>query len=337
MNKNLQFIDTRSMTRDQWLMYRKTGVGASEVGTIMGLNVYKSSIELFYEKLAEGPGYTVENIHMFMGTEQESMVANFWQYWGGSEESMMLNYRAGNIVRKCRRLNAYVRNPKFPWLFVSLDRVINKTDDMPEGALECKTIMGWEANKWEAGIPPGHVVQVQTQVKVCEFSHGELATLKDGRRFEVTPFEFNKNITESIVDHTHDFWQRVERAREVLTQRYNAQRTFNLKAVEELTQELETLEPAPDGSEAYVDFLNAKYKKSVAGERSGTITELKAAQEHLKLAAEIKELEEKRRLRESKLKLSLGEMDRLTFGKNGFVSWKSDVNGVRRFVNKVKA
>lgn len=114
------------MSQDDWLSYRYSGIGASEVGTIMGLDDYKSSIELYYEKIGQGSRYTLENLAMFLGKEQEDFIASIWQHWDGTVEGMIANYRAGKIVRRCQRVNAYVRNPKYPWLFVSLDRKINK-------------------------------------------------------------------------------------------------------------------------------------------------------------------------------------------------------------------
>jgi putative phage-type endonuclease len=336
MNSNLEFISTTKMTPDQWLKYRKSGIGASEVGAILGLSPYKSSIELFYEKIGDDIGFKVENIFMFMGKEQEAFIANLWQYWDGSEESMIYNYRNGNIVRRCQRVRAYVRNPKYPWLFVSLDRKINRYADRGEGALEIKTIGGYEADKWEGGIPPSHVVQVQTQCKVCEFVYGELATLKDGRRFDVIPFDISQDLTETIIEQTHDFWKRIVRGREIINQRFNARRNYNQIAIEELTSELATLEPEPDGSDTYSQFLSARAEKTTAGEKAGTITQLQDAIKHQDTGIEIATLTETRRLFENKLKKSLGDFTKLDFGKRGFVTWKPDVNGNRRFVNKVK-
>jgi putative phage-type endonuclease len=335
MKSNLQFISTQNMNYDAWLRYRKSGVGASEVGAILGLSPYSSSIELFYDKIGEQIKYNPENIFMFMGKEQEAFIAKLWQYWDGSEEGMMANYRAGTIVRRCQRVKAYVRNPRFPWLFVSLDRKINKYDGRGEGALEIKTIGGYEADKWEGGIPPSHVVQVQTQCAVLEFIFGELATLKDGRRFDVIPFDVNKEITEAIIDQTGDFWKRVTKARELLTAKYHAGTKFNYRLVDELTSQLAELEPSADNSTAYADFITSKFDRSSAGHRSGTLKELNDATRHKEIGGEITALEDKRRLFENKLKRSMGDVERLTFGDAGFVSWKSDVNGARRFINKI--
>lgn len=336
MDNSLILTDIRNMTAEEWLGFRSGGVGASEVAAVLGLSPYKSSIELFYEKIGEKVVYNVENINMFMGKEMESPIANYWQYWGGSVESLIENFRKKEIQRRCQKVNAYVQNPKYPWLFVSLDRKINKHGNKGEGALEIKTTSGYEADKWESGIPPAHIVQVQTQNGVCIFDYGELCTLKDGRDFDVIPFDFSKELFQGIVDGTHDFWQRCEKGKELVTQIFESNRTFNQKNVEELTAELDSLAPPPDNSQAYADYLKVKYNKGSEGERAGTITELEEARSHKATKDKIKELTDQGRLHENILKNAIGNMEKIDFGKDGFVSWKTDVNGSKRFLNKVK-
>lgn len=338
MKSSLIISSTAGMTTEDWLMFRKRGIGASETGKIMGLSEYGSSMEVFQEKTGQGLDFRVENIAMFMGKYDEDKVADLWTYWEGTEESMIRNYQLKKRVRKMRRINAYVQNPRWPWLFVSLDRIINKASGRngEEGTLELKTINGWNADKWIAGIPPEYLIQLQTQMGVCEFTHGELAILKDGRHFEVFPFEFMPHVFENIVHTTHEFWERVEKARMILTQRYEAQKNFNMKAVEELTAELHELEPEPDASRGFENFLKEKYTIGNAGERSGTIIELEAAKEHKKLKEQIKLIEANIRDKENYLKNQMREIEVLTFGEDGRVNWKNNKNGVRVFDNRVK-
>lgn len=336
MKSHLQLIPTKEMSREQWLAYRKEGVGASEVGSILGLSPYKSSIELFYEKISTGPGFNVENIFMFMGSYHEDTIADLWEYWEGSEETIMANYRAGRRVRRNQRVNAYVRNPKYPWLFVSLDRKINKTPTRGEGALELKTISSYESDKWAAGIPPSHVVQVQTQLIVPEFEFGELATLKDGRRFDCIPFEESKDLQSGILERTKLFWDKVEAGKKLQTQRFDAEQNFRVKDVQTIDAEIARLEPPPDGSDAYLAFMKEKYHLAPPGEIRGNSETLEWARAHKQIKAQIKDLEEKARLQQNKLIHFMGGMDRIDMGIDGHVSWKADKNGSRSFRNSVK-
>lgn len=333
MRKELIVTSTKDMSREDWLLFRKRGVGASDMGTILGLNQYKANIELFYERIGAQLDFSLENIAMFMGREQEDFMANLWEYWGGTVESMIANFRNNEKQRRCQRVNAYVQNPKWPWIYVSLDRKINKTATRGEGALELKTIAGYEANKWEAEIPPGHIVQVQTQILTCEFEFGELATLRDGRAFDVYPFDPVKGIHEAIIEQSHDFWQRVERGRKILTQQYAAKESYNQARVDDLQGQLEELEPAPDGSEAYEKFLKKKFQFAKPGLVNGSEEDFQDARAHLALKAQKKDLEANIREKENILKRRIGEGSTLDFGKRGKITWEGEP---RRFYNRIK-
>lgn len=336
MKSHLRLVPTLDMTREDWLAYRHQGLGASEVGIVLGMDDYTSSLELFHHKIGTTRKFDVEGISQFMGREHEDMIANLWQYWGGDEESMIQNFRSGNLVRKCQRVNAYVHNPEYPWLFVSLDRKINKQGDKGEGTLELKQISGFEADKWDAGIPPKYVLQVQTQMMVCEFLWGEMALLQDGRRMLVLPFDRSELIMEHIVKKTKDFWDRVLAARKLVNERYLAEQNFNMKRIQEIDAEIDNLAPEPDGTIAYSDYLSDKYNRPRYADRQGTIIELEQATQHLKLNHDIKELQERKRHLENSLKHSMKDYQVLDFGLDGKIYWASSEGRPRTFRNKLK-
>lgn len=338
----LIYTSTEGMSNEDWLRFRKRGIGASEVGAIMGLSQYKSNVELFYEKIGQGLGYSVENIRMYFGKEYENPIARMWEYWGGSEASLIENTRLNRKVRRMQKVKAYIQNTKYPHLFVSLDRRINKHIDFEtgkergNGALEIKTLSKYEADKWESGIPPSHVVQVQTQLIVTGWEYGELAVQTDFGSFMVYPFEKHKGVCKEIVKQTTEFWQRVERARILLTQQYEYQKNFNTRKVREVEAELQRLEPSPDASDGLASFLKEKYRNAdVTSERMGTLEELAIAQEHAKQKEQLKKINEKVQFCENSLKASMRNIEKIVFPQEGFVSWKNDTNGSRRFVNKV--
>lgn len=344
MKSNIELISTVDMTAEQWLAFRHRGLGASDVSTVLGKNPWKSSIALFYEKLGE-PSMNSNRLSAFLGSNREGFNADMWKYWDGSEAGMMRNWETGTIVRQCKRINAYAINPKYPWLFVSLDREINKGQRFPgsgrlwegNGALEIKEIGGYEADKWESGIPIGYIFQHQTQIGVCEYEYGEIAILRDNQEFTVLPFEFNQTIFDAITVRTKVFWYKVLEGRKIMTQRFEAQASFNMALVEELNAKLMALEPEPDGSEAYTDYMKQKYRIAAPGEMVGTAADLETAREDIQLKEAISAMEEKRRYQQNLLRNRLRDgADKITFGKEGYVSWKVDANNSRRFLNKVK-
>jgi putative phage-type endonuclease len=334
MRKDLIQVSTLQMTDDQWHDFRMNGIGASEVATIMGLNPYKSSIELFYEKIGQKEIYRGENAAMFWGTELEAIIAEKWQYWDPAspgQETMIANFRANNIVRRCERVNRYITNPAFTHLFVSLDRRIYKHGEKGEGALEVKTISGFSANQWESGIPPMYIVQLQQQLLVCDFDYGELAILKDGREMEVLPFEKNETIQQSILERTRVFWDMVIEARGLIILMNDERKQGNEAVAEALQGQIDALAPLPDGSTSYENYLKERYKDGGKGLMKGELIHLEIAKQYQSTHEHIAKLETAKNEAANKLKAVLGEYDVLDFQSSGKVTWKANAKGTRVF------
>lgn len=48
--KALKLVKTHKLGRDEWLGVRKQGIGSSDAAAAVGLNPYKSQLELWLEK-----------------------------------------------------------------------------------------------------------------------------------------------------------------------------------------------------------------------------------------------------------------------------------------------
>jgi len=337
MKKNLQLVSTKGMSREDWLTYRHRGLGASEVGAVLGLDDYTSSLELFYYKIGDRPKFDTETMASFMGRETEDLTAKLWQYWEGDEESMIRNFRDNNVIRRCQRVNGFLVNPIYPWLYVSLDRQILPHEGRGWGALELKQIGGWEADKWEARLPPKYITQIQTQLTVTGYDYGEMAIMEDGRHFDVLPFEFNANISQKVIEETKVFWDNVLAARKLVNEKLLAQMQWNEARVQELNHMIDALAPPPDGTLAYAKFLSERYNKPTEAERRGSTEELSWAKELLTINDQVKELQEQRNYRENQLKLAMAHHQALDFGVDGKVFWTGSPDGKRFFKNKVRA
>lgn len=329
MRSDLIYTSKIDMPREKWLEFRHNGIGGSEVGTILGLNPYQSSLELFYKKIDLISDDVPENDAMFWGNVLEEVIADKWQYWETDSKQMIENHNKGEIKRRCRRVNSIVQNPDYPWLFSNLDRVINKTAGRGEGVLEIKTISGYVVDQWQSRIPPYQITQLMIYMVICDFEYGELAILKDGRFMDVIPFVKNQSLCEGIISRTKDFWDKVLEGRKISSELRKKPNNSTLLS------SLHSIEPEPDGSEAYALFLNKKYKGE-GGTRSGTLEEQDWAEKLKQNDEDIKLLETTSMKFENMLKSSMGEVEEITFGKNGKVTWKVNKNGSRVFRNSIK-
>lgn len=311
-----------------WLDYRNSGIGASEVGTILGLNPWKSSIELFYQKIGAIPQKLTENMAMFMGNRLESFVADMWQYYEGDEESVIRNFNEGIKIRHCQEVTGYIVNDNYPNLFFSPDRIITKEGtklvrrgklylEEAEGVLEIKTISGFASKQWEGGIPPSYIVQLTTYLMGLNLQYGEIAFLEDGRNLKVFPLEKQDFLVEKIISATNEFWERVTMAKADI-------------------ENAHMYAPEPDGTESYQKFLNQKYAVSQEKTVRGDSESLLMARRHKELGEQIKDLEGEQRLCAAFIKSKLQESETLDFGEAGKVTWKTDSRGVRTLKNLIK-
>lgn len=321
MNKTLILTPiTKSTSKDDWLKFRMNGIGGSEAAIVLNLNPYESAVELFYKKVFQETE-NIQSERMFWGNVHEDTIANIWQYYNpdGDINEMMSNYENGTIIRKCKRLNAIVQNGKYPQLLANIDRIITGNNGKGEGILEIKTISDFAVNQWESGIPPYHIVQLQTYLAILELEYGELAMLKNGRNFEVIPFVRNEEIISGIDIKTKEFWERVLEAREIHKQGGS----------------IEHLEPEPDNSTAYEKFMKDRFKsKPVIIE--GTSEQLEIAQKYKEYGTLIKDTESLQQSEKNKLIDILRESEKIDFGVNGYVSFLPNKNGVRTLLVKIK-
>jgi putative phage-type endonuclease len=317
---------------DEWVNFRTSGIGASEVGTILGLNPYKSATELFYQKIGKIPQKIDQNIAMFMGNRLEPFVGDLWQYYDEDEEKMMSNYDNGTKTRHFDTIEGYLVNDQYPHLFFSPDGLIKNdskqgaykidkqgvvTFKNTKGVLEIKTISGFASKQWENGVPPSYIVQLMTYMIGLEKQYGEIVFFEDGRKISVIELSQNDMICEQILEKTTEFWERVQAA---LADMENC----------------ELYEPEPDGTTAYESFLNKKYADSEAKTIQGTDEMYQYAHNHKLVLGEIKMLEETATEATNYLKNFMKEHDTIDFGEGGKVTWKSNARGFRTFKNSIK-
>lgn len=163
----LRLVDTRSLDRQQWLEVRNGGIGSSDAATAVGLNPYKSQLELWQEKTGRKPMEEIppgQEDPRYWGTLLEPMVATAYQE------------RTGNRVR---RVNAVLQHPTFPHMLANLDREVIGSPAVQ--ILECKTAGEFGSRLWKDGVPEYVQLQVQHQLAVTGKQAAVEASTGNGR------------------------------------------------------------------------------------------------------------------------------------------------------------
>ena len=336
------------MQTEEWFEYRKSGIGGSEMSTILGLDKYNTVTRTFYEKIGEIPQRRDDNAKMFFGRYMEDKIAELWRFYDGTTDGYIENFKNNKVIRDCRAVNGFVVNSAYPWLFASLDRVINIKGGMnlitgkplsTEGVLEIKTLAYWSAQMWADGIPISFLIQVHVYMMILETDYAEIAILKDGNEFSVEKIQRDDALCERIINISKGFWEnRIIPAKEAFRKKEMALAVGNIGEAEKWEAEIQKYEPEPDNSEAYTEFLSERFLKERQS-IEGTIDMYELCKKD-KVLNGIKGIidDERTGIKNQLIKeLTLAGAEQIDFGKVGTVDW-SERKGAknRTFNNRIK-
>lgn len=167
-------------------------IGGSDVGTILGLNEWKSAYTLWAEKTGR---IQVEDI---------SDVESVW--WGNEMEDLVAKRFCMKTGKKVKKSGFEFTCEEYPFLVAHVDRLLLKES----AVLECKTTSSWNKYKYSEGeIPPSHYAQVQFYLAMTGLKTGYLATKRDNQ-FYITTVVKNYEFIDMMLQKCIEFWNMVE-------------------------------------------------------------------------------------------------------------------------------
>ena len=182
---------TKDLTRDEWLAFRRMGIGGSDAAAIVGLNPWSSAMTVFADKMGVLPEKEATEA-MRLGTDLEAYVAErFCEATG----------------KKVRRENNILRSVEHPFMFANVDRMIIGE----KAGLECKTTSPWNGADWESGVVPAtYYCQMSHYMAVTGYSKFYLAVLVFGKGFYHYEVERNEEDIEALIKAEEQFWECVQ-------------------------------------------------------------------------------------------------------------------------------
>ena len=180
---------------EEWLQERLKGIGGSDASVVLGINPWKSRLELWHEKISKK-------------IDPESADALIFQI-GHALEPIVANKYAKMTGRKLEMRPQKV-HPEYPFILGNIDREI-VGDERGPGILEIKTkgaFVSWHGDE----IPPYYMSQVQHYLGVYGYQWAGLAVLDLGTR-KVTHFDIERDDKQiaNIIDEEKKFWELVEK------------------------------------------------------------------------------------------------------------------------------
>lgn len=163
-------------------------IGSSDIASIMGLNRWKSPLQLWAEKTGQiEPDDLSDNEAVQLGSELEDFVAKKFERETGL---------------KVRRSPKYYEHPHHSDFRAQVDRLIEGSDEL----LECKTCSAWKAKEWEGEeIPQEYILQVMWQLGITGRSLGHIAVLIGGQKFRYKAIEFDQDLFDRMLQSAVEF------------------------------------------------------------------------------------------------------------------------------------
>lgn len=177
------------MTRRDWLEKRRSGIGGSDAGAVLGMNEYKSPIAVWQEKTNRTPIDESDNDYLRIGRDLEDYVASRFE-----EET-------GLKVYKCRDMLQSVENP---FMFADVDRLVEGED----AGLEIKTVSPYKSNDWDGGnIPKHYELQCNHYMAVTGLSKWYICALIYPH-IEIRVIERDDELIDTLITLEKDFWDK---------------------------------------------------------------------------------------------------------------------------------
>lgn len=184
---------TVNMSYEDWLEYRRLGIGGSDASVVCGINRYKSPVELWLDKTGQLPA-------------QEAGEA---AYWGSQLEALVraeFTKRTGIEVTKP---DVILQSEEYPFMLANLDGICEHPDLGPV-IFEAKTASAYKAGEWEDAIPDEYVCQIQHYMTVTGYKGAYIAVLIGGNTFKWKFIERDEELISMLIELETDFWRHVQ-------------------------------------------------------------------------------------------------------------------------------
>lgn len=186
------FVNTKNISKKDWLNFRNKGIGGSDVSILCSINKYKSPIELWMEKTGQ-----IE--------PKESGEA---AYWGTKMEPIIREEFATRTNLKVDIVNSILRHEKYGFMLANVDGIIYDAE-LGNCIFEAKTASAFKQSQWEDTIPEEYTLQIQHYMAVTGFKATYIAALIGGNQFVYKLIKRDEDLIDMIIKLESNFWNHV--------------------------------------------------------------------------------------------------------------------------------
>lgn len=179
---------TENMPREEWLLWRKLGIGGSDAAAVCGVSKWRGPLTVYMEKKG------------LLERSEPGEAA----YWGTTLEDVVAKEFSKRTGLRIRKRNAMFRHPRYPWMLANVDREMVGANV----GLECKTTSAYQSEQWKDDeLPDDYYLQIQHYIEVMGWGACWIAVLIGGQRFLCKKVERNNALIAQIVEKEREFWE----------------------------------------------------------------------------------------------------------------------------------
>lgn len=189
---------------NHWHEIRKTGLGGSDIGTILGYNKYKTDYELWQEKTGRVQAKDLsDNKAIIRGKEAEEHLRGLFR---ANNPDLIVSEPSGFTYRSNERKYA----------LANTDGQVNN-----DTVLEIKTAKVRSMEEWQDQIPMMYYCQVMWYMYVKGFKKAILYAMIEKINFDETKendfylktyhINYNEEEMQEILKKTDEFWEKVQK------------------------------------------------------------------------------------------------------------------------------
>lgn len=304
-------IETKDLSKDVWLEYRKKGIGGSDASAVAGVNKYKSPIALYMEKTGvytpSEPGEAA-----YWGNTLEDIVAQEFIKRYNEELAIKNPDFCGENGRKARiqKRNAILMHDEYDFILANVDRMLF-CPIKGKGVLEVKTASQYVADEWKGDdVPDAYYCQVQHMLGITGYAYAYIAVLIGGNDFRMYYIARDEAFINNLIKLECDFW---------------------------INNVLASVPPEIDGSDSTKEMYKVLYPTDYKGKTidlmADAILWAEGREEAKKRIEEWKTIQQEN---ENKLKAAMGDASEAFAGFHK-ITWKANKNGVRSLLVKLEA
>lgn len=274
------------MKNIEFMKERQKGIYGSDAGAIIGINKYKSTFEVYVEKITQDMLGEIRSKAINNETEERD-------YFRETLKEVTAKEFTVRTGKKVRKENKVLIDSEYDFMRANIDRKVIGENSI----LMCKSSSVFLAKEYEGEeVPAEFILQCQHNMRVSGASKCYIASLIGGQKFVIKEIERDDELIDMIIEKEKVFWN---------------------------TNVLKKIPPSIDGSLGATQYIRNKYKNCDKGSEVNLQEEYKdKLYEYMKIKENISTLEKSLKEIENNIKNEMKSAER-GITKDFLVNWKS--------------